>query len=216
MNIKMMSRWAAAIGFVAAAQLARVVKISMIFGSYTAFFSLNNSLIPLSGMLGFGTASLISIGKMILSMLLIGGLFPLHHLAFHLPGLFGTYYWASPSIIIRLFVPLVCMALFIVHPVGGQAWIYAMYWLIPVLLYVINKNNLFMVALGSTFIAHAVGSVIWLYTVPMTASVWYALMPMVIVERIIFALGMVLLYYIYHAIARRIIAPIFVRIARLA
>jgi hypothetical protein len=87
------------------------------------------------------------------------------------------------------------MGLFWVHPIGAQAWPYALYWLIPVVLYCLgnNKNNVYT-ALGSTFIAHAAGSIIWLYTVPMTSQQWLALIPVVAVERLISTIVMVATY----------------------
>jgi hypothetical protein len=213
---KVSSKILAFIGFMAGAQLLKACKISFIFGSYAAFFSFNNSLQPLSGLFGLGMASLIAIGKIALSMLLLGHMIPLYQIAFHLPGLCAAYYWASSSIIIRLLMPIICMILFMLHPVGGQAWVYAMYWLIPIALYFVRKNNLFLQALGSTFIAHAVGSVIWLYTVPMPASAWYALLPVVIIERMMFAMGMVAMYHMYYYLRNRILVPFFTRIIHLA
>lgn len=189
------------LGFIAVAQIVKFIKINIVLGSYNAFFSFNNCLLPLSGaFFGFTGASLVMLGKMALGMLLFGGLFPLSHLAFYIPGFFAALYWTSSSIMIRCIVPIICMILFLVHPVGGHVWIYAMYWWIPVILYFIKKNHLFTIALGSTFVAHAVGSVIWLYTVPMVASAWLALMPVVIIERLLFAIGMVALYKCAHSI----------------
>ncbi len=204
--------------FIAAAYLVRCIKISMVLGSYTAFFSLNNSLLPLAGaFLGMGGAGLVTAGKLVLGMLMHGGLLPLSHLAFYLPGFFAAAYWASSSFMIRCVVPLACMALFIAHPVGGQVWLYAMYWWIPVILYCMKENSLFKIALGSTFIAHAVGSVIWLYTVPMAASAWVALIPMVIIERLLFAIGAVVLYKgISTIVVTSPVSPWVVRIRRCA
>ena len=79
----------------------------------------------------------------------------------------------------QILVPVLCMALFGLHPVGSQAFAYTLYWLIPVTLYIMSSlvnvlprfqqfTPIFLQALSSTFIAHAVGSVIWLYTVGMT------------------------------------------------
>jgi len=59
-----------------------------------------------------------------------------------------------------------------VHPVGAQAWFYSMYWLLPVLLFLLPARTQFTEALGATFVQHAVGSVIWLYVVPTTAVIW--------------------------------------------
>ncbi len=129
-----------------------------------------------------------------------GSLFSLHYLAFYIPGFFAAAYWASSSsMLIRVLVPILCMIAFIAHPVGGAAWLYAMYFLIPVLLYFRSKNNIFSTALGSTFVAHAVGSVIWVYTVPMTVFAWLALIPVVIIERLLFAIGMTIFYRFYEA-----------------
>lgn len=87
------------------------------------------------------------------------------------------------------------MGAFMAHPVGAQAWVYSVYWLIPVLLYVIRKKSLFLEALGSTFIAHAVGSVIWIYADPITPHAWLALIPVVFIERLIFASGIVVVFH---------------------
>jgi hypothetical protein len=87
-----------------------------------------------------------------------------------------------------------------------------LYWLIPVILYVVPQRSLFLNGLGSTFVAHAVGSVIWLYTVPMTAGMWMGLMPIVALERILFALGMVVVHrmlsFIFGVIDKAIIAKV--------
>lgn len=188
-------RVAGAVGFIATAQIVKLLKISVVFGSYTAFFSFNNCFLPLTGaFLGLSGALLVTGMKVVIGMLLFGGLFPLSTLAFYIPGFFAAAYWASSSLFIRMLVPIACMLLFVFHPVGGQVWIYAMYWWIPIAIYYMQRNNLFFTALGSTFIAHAVGSVIWLYTVPMTAEAWFAVLPVVIIERLIFALGAVILY----------------------
>lgn len=197
-----------AISFIAAAHIVKFIKVSMVIGSYTAFFSLNNCLLPLSGaFFGLTGALFVTLIKMIFGMLAYGGLFPLSKLAFCIPGFFAAAYWTSPSWLLRIGVPLACMLLFIVHPVGGQVWVYAMYWWIPIALYFIQKNNLFMIALGSTFVAHAVGSVIWLYTVPMSTSAWVTLLPVVIIERLIFAAGAVMLYKGIHAIITHLRIP---------
>src|SRR5437868_98622 len=43
-------------------------------------------------------------------------------------------------------------------------------------------------------VIHAVGSVIWLYTTPTTVEMWLGLIPVVALERCLFALGMVVMY----------------------
>jgi hypothetical protein len=149
-------------------------------------------------------------------MLLLGSLLPLSYSAFYVPGFFAAWYWASSSIGIRLLVPMVCMVLFLCHPVGAVAWLYAMYWWIPILLYGMKKNNLVSTAFGSTFVAHAVGSVIWLYTVPMAASTWLALIPVVLIERIVFVIGAIILYRLIYKIGAIVNMPWAKRIEYLA
>ena len=56
-------------------------------------------------------------------------------------------------------------------------------------------RRVFLTSLSSTFIAHAVGSVIWIYADPATPEFWYALIPLVAVERLVMASGMTLAYY---------------------
>src|SRR5216684_1589321 len=80
----------------------------------------------------------------------------------HMIWFSATLYWATNHYTIRLLLPIACMGLFVIHPIGAQAFVYSLYWLIPVILYFIPQRSLFLQALGSTFIAHAVGSVIWL------------------------------------------------------
>jgi len=113
-------------------------------------------------------------------------------------------YWATNHPVIRVGLPLLCMGLFIAHPIGSQAFLYSFYWLIPIVLYAFPHQSLFLQSLGSTFVAHAVGSVIWLYTVPMTAGMWLGLIPVVIIERVLFALGMVVMHQVISFIFGKI------------
>jgi hypothetical protein len=122
-----------------------------------------------------------------------------------IPTFFATLNWSADTNnkmylqpLLQVIIPLTCMALFILHPVGSQAWFYSMYWLIPVALFAGKKlgyHSVFSTALSSTFIAHAIGSVMWLYTSNLTATSWIALIPRVAVERSVFAAGSTLTYY---------------------
>ncbi len=178
--------------FAIAAKVGSLFKVSFMLGSYTAFFSLSNAIMPVSGaytgMLGATLAT--SIG-MLLRMMMGGSLFALSYTAQWLPGLFAAYYFASRSFALRAGVPLLCMLFFALK---SSVWVYSLFWLIPIAVYLSKTNNLFVTALGSTFTAHAVGSVIWLYTMPTTNALWYSLMPIVPIERVLFALGMVATY----------------------
>ncbi len=185
-------------------KLTGLVKISFVVGSQLACFSGVNCVLPLAGAFGgVMGAGLVFVMRQLLHLFFFKTV-SLSFLAMCIPGFCASLYWSSKHAAIRLWLPLACMALFVLHPVGAQAFIYSFYWLIPVVLYFWPYQSLFLTALGSTFIAHAVGSVIWCYTVPMTAAMWLALMPIVLLERTLFALGMVMAYRVLEFIFKRI------------
>lgn len=180
--------------FFAGVKFFSLVKASFIVGSWTGYFSGANMLLSLSGAFGglFGASVLFGL-RAIFRFITFGSL-PLRHLAFVVPGWCASIAWTTKHWVLHIVLPLFCMFLFVVHPVGSVVWIYSLYWLIPVALFIIPRKNLFTQALSSTFIAHAVGSVIWIYSVPMMAAQWIALIPIVAAERLTFAMGMVVLH----------------------
>lgn len=188
-------------------KLSGLVKISFLLGSQMIWFSGVNSVLPLSGAFGgiFG-AGLLFLARQLIHIALFKTV-SWSFLALCVPGFCASLYWATQHIAIRLLLPILCMGLFVVHPVGGQAFLYSFYWLIPITLYFIPKKSLFLTALASTFVAHAVGSVIWCYTVPMTTNMWIGLIPIVALERILFALGMVVAHRVISFIFEMIDAP---------
>lgn len=190
--IKDMRPWAKGIFFAVLAKAAGLFKINFILGSHHAFFSGISVVAPLAGAFAGISGSFVAFGISILIGFIFYGFSSLSFLAFYVPGLCASLYWASPSKMVRVILPVLCMLLFWSHPVGGQAFIYALYWCIPIILYFVRPKLIFLEALGSTFVAHAVGSVIWLYTVPMTSAHWISLMPIVMIERMLFASGMVI------------------------
>ena len=108
------------------------------------------------------------------------------------PMLFAAYYFGTHGRKklkeLSTAVPILCMALFMLHPVGAQVWFYSLYWVIPVAAKFFPER-LLLKSLGATFTAHAVGSTLFLYTVPTLPELWVVLIPIVAVERIVFALG---------------------------
>ncbi len=185
-------------------------KISFIFGSQAAFFNGSSVAIPL---IGFFVGSLGSVAFLLarLSSWYLFSSGSLHLLSFVIPGFCASLYWTTKHSLLRFWLPLSCMAAFIAHPAGRDAFIYSFYWLSPVALSFTNRQNIWADALGSTFVAHAVGSVIWIYTVPTTAALWLSLLPVVAVERLVCAAGMAGVCYAY-LMAR---TPVHALIARL-
>lgn len=171
------------------------LKMSYIVGSYCSFFSMAGGLVPLTGAF-VGVSGACAVFMMRLGVrALFSSCTILSVFSSFVPGFIASAAWIESYKFVRFFIPLVCMVAFLVHPVGGAAWAYTLFWLIPMALYVSNTDHVFVRALSSTLVAHAVGSVFWLYLHPsMTASMWLALIPVVIVERLLFASAMTSVY----------------------
>lgn len=175
------------------------IKISSFVGAATAGFSLSHCLSPLIGLLAGGIGAIAFFGIRTLLHIGIAATVPAFIFACHLPTLAAALYLSmlhktqytidfSKKLLLAL-IPISCMVLFCIHSVGGAAWAYSLFWLIP--LTTLFTTNLFAHMLGSTFTAHAVGSVLWLYFGPaLTPAAWLALMPLVVLERLVFASGM--------------------------
>lgn len=173
----------------------RFIAVSPLWGGCFSYFSLTDVLMPLSGLGGFALSLLLFITRITFrSLVLHAGLISI---VYHLPGLCASFYWANERLqrAVGIIIPLVCMVLFLVHPVGQGAALYTTFWLIPMIISALGFAHPFYKSLASTFIAHAVGSVIWLYSKALTSGEWLALIPVVIVERFAFAAIMTVAYY---------------------
>lgn len=178
--------------FAALVLLADRVNFSPILGGETnKSFTLFQFISPIAGgFLGAGAGILAVLLAEIVSFVWNGKQLGALNLLLLLPPIFATIYFAkySRGKMLGAIVPLICMALFIIHPIGSQAWFYSLYWLIPAIALLLPEH-LFMRALGATMTAHSIGSVVWLYSFPSTPSFWIALIPVVAFERLLFALG---------------------------
>lgn len=170
---------------------AYFIPFNKILGSWFGHFSWSSIAAPVSAY-HFGLLSLFSI-------IAVKGVFGLQTLSLfyvckRLPLLLSSWAFRSQSWITEVVIPAVCMMLFMVHPIGSQVFYYSFYWLIPVSLYFVPRS-IYTRSLSATFIAHAIGSVVWLYFRGLDVSVWNMLMPVVIVERLLMATGMVGLHF---------------------
>jgi len=104
-----------------------------------------------------------------------------------LPAISAAFYFGLKQKKTAIIFP-VCIALFLLNPIGRQAWMYSLIWLIPFIAS-FGKKRLILNSLGATFTAHAVGSVIFLYSFGLTPAIWVSLIPVVLIERGIFTLG---------------------------
>jgi len=121
------------------------------------------------------------------------------------PMLFAAYYFSKNKD--RMFkdklgiiIPTAAMVAFWMHPVGAQAWEYALLWTIPMLSKML-PDRLILRSLGATFTAHAVGSVMFIYFISaMTPAVWLALIPIAMFERSVFAVGISVSYIAFASV----------------
>lgn len=109
-----------------------------------------------------------------------------------LPMMLAAIYFGAKSKKL-IIIPIVCIILFNLHPIGRQAWPYSMLWLIPIVA-IFFKKRLISNSIGATFTAHAAGSVIFLYAFQLTPAIWLSLIPVVFLERGFFALGIFINY----------------------
>ena len=198
----------AAISLFAGIGVTSSVKLATVFKSAFAHFSLAGVLMPLSGLFGLGGIATTVFMRVSWALLFAGASYKA--VTFYIPTLFSSFYWSHKTKLLSVVLPVVCMFLFCIHPVGMQAAPYSAYWLVPMLLAFSGYSNPFVHSLISTFIAHAVGSVMWLYLGPASTSAqWYALLPVVAVERFTFALLMTAAYLVASFIKETLFSWVF-------
>ena len=168
------------------------ISITQIVAGKGAYFGISNILMPAIAAVGGLTGSLCMVAfigiKMFSGKLLITKGFPT------LAAIYSAQ-CTTPSTrsrLINILVPLSMIIMFATHSVGGTAWTYSLFWLIPMSCEILRHcgvNSLFTRLLAATFVAHAIGSVMWLYCMPTTPEMWLGLMAVVPAERLVFASG---------------------------
>lgn len=172
------------------------IPFNWLVGSYATFFSFSTVALPALGyhlslfyvILAFFTKGLL--GSAVLKFFMLR----------RLPLIAATMVLRQQTFIGCVAVPLLCMALFCMHAVGGQVFYYSLYWLIPVMIYFGFNSSLFARSIQASFVAHAVGSVVWLYTKSIAPVMWTALMPIVPIERMLLAAGMYGMVFVFEKI----------------
>jgi len=186
------------------ALIAYQINFSSLLGVENQSFTLFQFFGPIAGaFLGplFGAASVLT--AELINFLVIGKAFSVINLFRLAPMLLAAYYFGRKDSKLVALVPIACMILFVLHPVGGEAWYYSLYWVIPLVATFFPKK-LFLKSLGTTFTAHAVGSTLFLYTIPTSALLWQGLIPVVAFERILFALGITASYIGMNTVLARV------------
>lgn len=183
--------------------IARWVKLSFIVGSKGVLFSAAQMVTPLTGFYGgWRMSGLAFVIHVLMHCVIKSAIIPTV-LVYHIPSFCASLFLSTPFRL-RIIMPLGCIILFLLHPVGWLSSWYALFWLLPVLVSLLPNLPFFMQALGATFTAHAAGTLVYLYLGNITScEQFYMLVPLVFVERLLFALGMTLVYYGVNFIAQR-------------
>jgi len=182
--------------------IALKIPFTNIVGSKQAF-SLFDFMGPISGMfLGAWPAALSVLLVKISEFLFTGKSLDWLTIIRFFPMAAAALYFGTKSKKISI-IPIVCMILFWAHPEGRQAWYFALFWLIPIIA-LFKKDRLILNSLGSTFTAHAIGSVAFLYAFNLPAAVWTGLIPTVLMERGLFAIGTWAFYLVVNSLLNKI------------
>jgi len=185
-------------------QLHRIFGLNLSFSLLTVFGPVVNAFLstPMTILVIFGARIIqilagISKAKTIISWLM------------YLPILSASYYFgrltkrAGDPQKYLIPIPITCIVLFVMHPIGRKVWYFSLYWLIPIVIALISQfvdyrihdvPKIYLYALASTFIDHCVGSVLFLYAYNIPAIYWDMAIPFVILERLLFAGGITLIY----------------------
>lgn len=116
-----------------------------------------------------------------------------------LPLVFGVWFFAKKEGKL-LVVPALAIIAFNLHPIGRTVWFYSLFWVIPFLVWPFRDRFLLARSLGSTMTAHAVGGAVWIWAFNLPANIWISLIPVVILERSIFTLGISASYILMNNI----------------
>jgi len=164
-----------------------------------ATFTVFDSFAPISGgfLGGFLGVLTVLIMELVNFFLKAGHTFDLGSVLRFFSILFAAFYFARPRKL-NWIIPILAMMVFIINPVGRQVWYFSLYWLIPIICYFFQERFLLARSLGATFTAHAVGGALWITFLHIPQAVWIGLIPVVAIERLLFALGMALSYVLVN------------------
>ncbi len=195
--------------FVVIAFFAQRINFSPLIGAEKQYFTLFQFFGPIAGaFLGSVFGIIAVLAAELINFFVVGKEAAWINIMRLAPMLFAVYYFGSEKKNLNVIVPLIAIVLFVLHPVGRQAWFYSLFWTIPIIARLLPGKYSMSVplrSLGATFTAHSVGSALWVWTVPMTAGQWIALIPITAFERLLFAAGIGITYVTVNALLDKIL-----------
>ncbi|MAF24769.1 hypothetical protein CL634_04255 [bacterium] len=182
----------AVIGFI-----ALQIPVTQLVGS-KAKFSLFDAFAPTAtGFLGMGPG-IIAVFLMRLVDFLVHGaeVSDIGTIIRFFPVLFGAFYFAKKSKA-SVWIPVIAIAAFNIHPIGRTVWYFSALWLIPIAAHFVREKSLLARSLGATFTQHSVGGALWIWAFSTPAIIWQGLIPVVLVERALFTVGIAVTYVVF-------------------
>ena len=184
--------------------IGKQVNFSPLVGADNQFFTLFQFFGPVAGAFLGPLFGVIAVAfAQLIDFFIVGKEATLINILRLSPMLFAAYYFGSKKKNLNIIVPLIAIGMFILHPVGREVWFFSLFWTIPIVAKLLPEkysNGIIARSLGATFTAHAVGGAFWVWTIPMTAGQWVALIPVVIYERLLFAAGIGISYVAFNAL----------------
>lgn len=175
------------------------IPINFLAGSKVKF-TLFDLFAPVSGaFVGTGLGLFAVLGAQIANILTHGSVVDKGVIIRLFPTLFAVWFFAKKDSR-QLLIPAIAIISFNLNPVGRSVWFYSLFWLVPYIVWPLRERFLIARSLGATMTAHAVGGAVWVWVFNLPASVWISLIPVVIVERFIFALGISAHYILFNNI----------------
>lgn len=195
--------------FIAMVFIGNKINFSAVIGAENQYFTFFQFFGPIAGsFLGpiFGVIAVLF--AEIVDFFVVGKALTWINLIRLTPMLFAAYYFGTKRKSLSILVPLAAIVAFVVHPVGRQVWFYSLFWTIPIIIKLLNakySGNVLFKSVGATFTAHSVGTAAWIWTIPMTAEQWIALIPVTAYERLLFAAGIAGSYVLVNTVLDKVI-----------
>jgi len=189
--------------------IGKQINFSPLVGAENQFFTLFQFFGPIAGgFLGAVVGAIAVLFAELIDFFVVGKEASLINILRLSPMIFAAYYFGTKKKNLSVIVPIIAIFAFVMHPVGREVWFFTLFWTIPIIAKVLPKkysNNIIPRSLGATFAAHSVGGALWIWTIPMTAGQWIALIPIVIYERALFAGGIAVSYVAFNVVLDKVL-----------